>query len=37
MRDLVEHDLCKLIHGGGTSKAQSKALCGPTHHDGNSI
>ena len=37
MRDLVEYDLCKLMHGGGTSEAWSKALCDPAHYDSNSI
>ena len=35
MRDLVEHDLHELMHGGGTSEAWSKVLCDPAHHDGN--
>jgi len=37
MRDLVQHDLRKLMHGGGTTEAWSKALCDPTDRDGNSI
>ena len=37
MRDLVQYDLHKLMHGGEISEAWSKALFDPKHHIGNSI